>query len=198
MVKPNLFNGFPELFRSREKYLLRLARKVTRHEDLAREAVSAATVKFLGYGYWESAPPHSWLPLLTKIVKTCAADQLRQSRRTLSISDRAGSGDDDDEAPADIDLNGAPDWHRGLQDCADPIEVIHRRRVAQALQNAIDRLSLRQRQALLETHLGGSTRYEVAAQLNIKAESVKTHLKKAVAKLRGQPALRSLMAELSI
>jgi len=195
MVNPKLFNGFPKFFLNQEKYLLGLARRMTRHDEMAQDAVSAAKVKFLEYGYWESKPRDSWLALLTTIVKTCAADEQRHALRVTTSTDFAGSSKGDDEGAAVLDpnLNIEADWHRGLRECVDPVESIHRHRVSRALLSALSCLSPRQFTVLVEQHLFDSKRHEVAALLNIKPETVKTHLKAGVSRLRRQPALRSLM-----
>ncbi|MEO1573377.1 MAG: RNA polymerase sigma factor [Pseudomonadota bacterium] len=151
------------------------ARYALRHEDDALDAVQDAMMR-LAVKYADR-PAEEWPALFYRILE----NRIRDMQRHRTVRGRVLSllpfGRGDDEAPDPI--AEAPD--PGVQ---DPVRLVADDAAMRALYSALNRLPARQREAFVLRQLNGLSVEEAAAAMEVSTGSVKTHLSRAMSKLR--------------
>lgn len=157
-----------------ERRALRIATLAVGDRDEALDIVQDAMIRLVRrYG---DRPHDEWRPLFFRILANRITDQ--QRRRTVRqrvLAWFAPAGDDDEEDP----LANLPD-----PAAARPEELLARAGAMDALEAAVRRLPLRQRQAFLLRSLEGLDVAATALAMGCTEGSVKTHYSRAVHSLR--------------
>lgn len=159
MVMLPVDDDFEEWFRTTLPRARGVAKRISPSvdaDDIAMEAFARALVRWPTVQGIEHRD--AWL---LRVVSNLAIDSVRKAtrrERILAVQRIAGSVPPDDDAAAD--------------------------RLAVAI--AVGRLSRRQREVITLRYLVGLPEAEVAATLGLSANTVKTHLTRALAALRGR------------
>ena len=162
-----------------EKRAFMTARFATSNADEALDLVQDAMLSFVTR--YSGRPEAEWYVLFHRILQSRITDWYRRSsvrnrfRHWFGADDSAG-GEDPLHAIADT---ASP----------DPAESLARRHAAAALESAVRRLPLRQRQAFLLRAWEGFDVAQTASAMGCSEGSVKTHYSRAV------HALRALLEE---
>jgi RNA polymerase sigma-70 factor (ECF subfamily) len=155
-----------------ERRAFRLAELALGSREDALDAVQDAMVKLVRY---RDRPAGEWTPLFWRILRAQLTDRHRRNavrRRVLAIFGR--------DADADDPVAHLPDPH------ADPARHHADRAALQALGVALRALPRRQRECFLLRELQGLDVAQTADAMGCSTGSVKTHLSRALAALRGQ------------
>ncbi len=161
-----------------ERRAWRVAELATRQREDAVDLVQEAMLGFVSrYG---ERPPEEWTPLFWRVLDSRIHDWHRRhvvrSRWTGWLSRLAG----DDEDETDPLLNVADAREPG------PLARLADREAGAALNAALRALPLRQRQAFLLRMWEGLDVAQTALAMRCSEGSVKTHLSRALARLREQ------------
>jgi RNA polymerase sigma-70 factor (ECF subfamily) len=165
-------------FQGIERKAFKIAQAALRHEDDALDAVQDAMLQLVRA--YAGRPAEEWKPLFYRILENRIRDM--QRRRTVRGRVMAwlpiGRGEDDEEPPDPIAQapSAAPDVPARLE----MDEAIG------ALEQAIERLPLRQRQAFLLRNFEDLDVTATALAMGCSEGSVKTHYFRAVQQLRAQ------------
>jgi RNA polymerase sigma-70 factor (ECF subfamily) len=155
----------------------KIAQAALRHEDDALDAVQDAMLQ-LARAY-AARPPEEWKPLFYRILENRIRDM--QRRRTVRGRIMAWlplRGEDDDE---EFDpIAQAPSLE------PQPVRRLELDEAVGALEQALERLPPRQRQAFLLRTLEGLDVADTARAMGCSEGSVKTHYFRAVQALRAQ------------
>lgn len=172
--------GDLEVFlRGVERRAWRIAELATREREDALEIVQEAMLGFVRrYG---AHPPAQWPPLFWRVLDSRVHDWHRRHVVRSRWSAWLGRlGGDEDDASADPLLSIADGREPG------PLARLADREAGQALDAALRALPLRQRQAFLLRMWEGLDVAQTAIAMRCSQGSVKTHLSRALARLRGQ------------
>jgi RNA polymerase sigma-70 factor (ECF subfamily) len=153
-----------------ERRAFRLAELALGSREDALDAVQDAMIRLVRY---RDRPPSDWSPLFWQILRRQLTDRYRRQavrRRVLGFLGR----DADDDAVAHV-----PDPQ------ADPARRHAQGQAWEALGRALRELPRRQRECFLLRELQGLDVAETAAAMGCSTGSVKTHLSRALAALRG-------------
>ncbi len=165
-----------QFLKSVERRALRMAELATGQRDEAMDLVQEAMFGFTRH--YASKPAADWTPLFYRVLDSRLNDwhRRRQVRsRWMSVWTR---NPDDDEAD---EIAQAPDTND-----PGPLLRLAGEQAGQALEVALARLPLRQRQAFLLRVWEGLDVAATAQAMQCSQGSVKTHLSRALASLRGQ------------
>lgn len=159
-----------------ERRAYRMAQIALRHDEDALDAVQDAMLQLARR--YADRPPEQWPPLFYRILENRIRDlQRRRTVRGRVMAWLPWRGDDD----GDIDpVAQAPDPAPG------PIERLDGESMLGALQQALQQLPARQREAFLLRNLEGLDVAQTAAAMGCSDGSVKTHYSRAVHSLREQ------------
>ncbi|HEX5339510.1 MAG TPA: RNA polymerase sigma factor [Gammaproteobacteria bacterium] len=159
-----------------ERRAFRIARITLRDTDDALDAVQEAMLQLARR--YAQRPEEEWTPLFYRILQSRVRDCQRRRRvRNRVMSFFGGQRDEEGDSPDPIET--APD-PRGL----DPADQVAQRAAMQALENALQALPTRQREAFLLRILEGLDVADTARAMGCSEGSVKTHLSRAVHSLR--------------
>ncbi len=157
-----------------ERRALRIAVLSVGDRDDALDIVQDAMFKLVRN--YADRPSEEWRPLFFRILANRITDQQRRRTVRQRLMAWLAPPDDDEEADPMAQL---PDPHPGA-----PAEVLERAEAMAALEVAVGRLPLRQRQAFLLRSLEGLDVAATAAAMGCTEGSVKTHYSRAVHSLR--------------
>jgi RNA polymerase sigma-70 factor (ECF subfamily) len=167
---PRDMDGF---LASVERRAFRVAELALGHREDALDAVQDAMIRLQRYRH---KPPTEWTPLFWSILRRQVTDRHRRNTLRRRFDSWLGRGDEDEGDP----MEALPD--PGL----DPSGEHLRQRRWQALGQALRQLPRRQRECFLLRELQGLSVAEAAAAMGCSEGSVKTHLSRALAALRGR------------
>lgn len=155
----------------------KIAQAALRHEDDALDAVQDAMLQ-LARAY-AARPPGEWKPLFYRILE----NRIRDMQRRRTVRGRVMAwlplrGEDDDEDFDPVAQAPSPE--------PQPVRRLELDEAVGALEQALQRLPGRQRQAFLLRTLEGLDVAETAQAMGCSEGSVKTHYFRAVQALRAQ------------
>jgi RNA polymerase sigma-70 factor (ECF subfamily) len=154
-----------------ERRAFRLAELSLGSRDDALDAVQDAMIRLVRY---RARPPSEWTPLFWRILRRQLTDRHRRQavrRRVFAWLGRDGEAVDATEVVPDPP--------------ADPARRHHESAAFHALGRALRALPRRQRECFLLRELEGLDVAATAAAMGCSTGSVKTHLSRALAALRG-------------
>lgn len=163
-----------EFLKSIERRALRMAELATANRDEALDLVQDAMFGFVRH--YGGKPPADWAPLFYRVLDSRLNDWHRRRRvRGRWLAAWMHPGDDEE-----------PDAIAQAPDANDPGPLLRLAGfdAAQALDAALTRLPLRQRQAFLLRVWEGFDVAATASAMRCSEGSVKTHLSRALAALR--------------
>ncbi|MBS0569107.1 MAG: RNA polymerase sigma factor [Proteobacteria bacterium] len=164
-----------QFLKSVERRALRMAELATCNRDEALDLVQDAMFGFARH--YAAKPAADWAPLFYRVLDSRLNDWHRRRNvrsRWLQVWTRAD--DEDDERD---EIAQAPDTND-----PGPLLRLAGTEAAQALEAALQRLPLRQRQAFLLRVWEGFDVAATASSMRCSEGSVKTHLSRALAALR--------------
>lgn len=157
-----------------EKQAFVIAMTSVHQEDVALDIVQDSMLKMVKY--YLDKPSDQWPPLFFKILYSQITDYHRprgfaRLQRWFGKTDeeRNESSDGVDELPSLI---------------ADPVQSFDDLQINDAIQSALQQLSLKQQQALILRLWQGLSVKETAIAMSVSEGSVKTHLSRAVKEMR--------------
>jgi len=160
-----------------ERKAFRIAQIALRHESDALDVVQDAMMQ-LAHRY-STRPSEEWRPLFYRILENRIRDmQRRRIVRQRVMSLLPWRGEDEDEGPDPIEQ--APDGG------PSPVTQIESQQMMQSLEQALEQLPARQRQAFLLRNIEGLDVAETAAAMKCSQGSVKTHYFRALHALRAK------------
>lgn len=163
-----------EFLASVERRALRMAEFSTRDRQEALDIVQDVMLRFVDK--YATRPADQWPPLFHRILQNRIVDsQRRATVRRRWTSWLPGSDTDDDP------WQQVPD-----RDSSDPYHELAGERAASLLETAVQELPERQRQALMLRVWEGLNVAETAKAMRCSEGSVKTHLSRAMQRLREQ------------
>jgi RNA polymerase sigma-70 factor (ECF subfamily) len=154
-----------------ERRAFRLAELSLGSREDAFDAVQDAMLRLVRY---RARPPEEWTPLFWQILRRELTDRHRRHSVRRRVFAWLGPREDAVDATAFV-----PDPH------ADPARQHTDSAAFQALGRALRALPRRQRECFLLRELQGLDVAETAAAMGCSTGSVKTHLSRALAALRG-------------
>lgn len=163
-----------------QKRAFRMALFAIRNEQAALDVIQEAMIKLCSK---YSAKPVGELPaLFGRIVQNCINDHFRKdkSRSKIDVSYDAMASDDSAGADVADALAHEADASGGAP---SPEELLSRAEVLGSIEEALQSLPERQRQAFLLRHWEGLDTQEAAKAMGVTQGSVKTHLSRATAAL---------------
>jgi len=152
-----------------------MARLATSNADDALDLVQDAMFAFVRS--YSGRPGSEWHVLFHRVLQNRITDWYRRSSVRNRFRHWFGM---DDDAGADDPFQNIAD-----PDAPDPADVVNRRFTAEAVEDAVRKLSLRQRQAFLLRAWEGLDVAQTAQAMGCSEGSVKTHYSRAVHALRG-------------
>ena len=173
-------NRLEQFFREREQRALQMARFSTHNQEDALDQVQDAMMKFVDR--YSGRPEAEWGPLFHRVLQNGLIDW--QRRRSFRDRFRYWLGESEQLEERHVTDSG----HR-RSDQLSPPDQLSNDRLGGAIEGALQALPLRQRQAFLLRNWEGFSVAETALAMGCGEGSVKTHLSRAVAKLRDQLAL---------
>ena len=162
-----------EFLKHVERRGLRMAELATGNRDDALDVVQDAMFGFVRH--YACKPAQEWAPLFFRVLDSRLNDWHRRNRvrnRWTRLFGMAGSAEEDEVARA-------PDPHD-----PGPLRRLAADRAAQALDGALQRLPMRQRQTFLLRVWEGFDVASTARTMRCSEGSVKTHLSRALTALR--------------
>ncbi len=158
--------AFGRLYDTTVQYMFGLALRITRQRELAEEVISDLYLQV-----WQQAGSYSpergkviaWLSVL---CRSRALDTLRRDNSGIR------------QATVGLDAVAEP------QDSYQPLELLQTMQQGSAIHAALKRLTEDQRQLIALAYFRGYTHSELANFLSIPIGTVKTHLRRAMIKLR--------------
>jgi RNA polymerase sigma factor (sigma-70 family) len=161
-----------------ERRAFRIAQMALRSVEDAQDAVQEAMFQLAKR--YSARPSAEWTPLFYKILQSRIRDtQRRRAVRNRVLFFVGGQKDDDDDAMPDP-IASAPDTAG-----RDPSEQVAQADAMVALEQALNRLPGRQREAFMLRILEGLDVEQTAQAMGCSEGSVKTHLSRAMHSLRG-------------
>ena len=165
----SMLNAF---LKSIEKKAFTMARFATRDDDAALDIVQDAMTRLaINYRY---KSPEEWPPLFQRILQNRIKDWYRHEHRFQSVF----------ESMEDWLPGSHPEDTKEHGHDEDPFKHLLREGKVEHMMQHIEALPLKQQQVFLLRHWEGYSTAEVAECLNVKEGSVKTHLSRAMTKLR--------------
>lgn len=162
-------------FLRQERRALQIARFSTRNSDDALDLVQEAMLRFVRR--YSQRDPAEWAPLFHRILQNVMVDW--QRRRGVRDRFRGWLGQATDGTGETDAFAKVPDQVR-----PGPASQLIGDQAGEAINLALQQLPLRQRQAFLLRNWQGMSVAETAAAMGCGEGSVKTHLSRALAKLR--------------
>jgi RNA polymerase sigma-70 factor, ECF subfamily len=160
-----------------ERRAFRIAQMALRSVEDAQDAVQEAMFQLAKR--YSARPSAEWTPLFYKILQSRIRDtQRRRAVRNRVLFFVGGQKDDDDDALPDP-IASAPDTAG-----RDPSEQVAQADAMAALEQALNRLPGRQREAFMLRILEGLDVEQTAQAMGCSEGSVKTHLSRAMHSLR--------------
>jgi RNA polymerase sigma-70 factor (ECF subfamily) len=161
-----------------ERRAFRMAQIALRHEEDALDAVQDAMLQ-LAHRY-AARPPAEWKPLFYRILENRIRDlQRRRSVRNRVMAWLPSRSHGDDAEP--------PDPIEQARDLGpEPVAQIESQQMLRKLEQALNALPARQRQAFTLRNLEGMDVAETASAMGCSEGSVKTHYFRALQALRLQ------------
>ncbi|WP_306536055.1 RNA polymerase sigma factor [Geobacter sp.] len=158
-----------------ERRAFRMARLATYDDDEALDLVQDAMLAFVSR--YTHKPEGEWAPLFHRTLQNRIVDwHRRTSVRNRLRAWFGGRGDDGDD--------GDPLENVADTSSPDPATSLLRRNLGEAIEGAVRRLPLRQRQAFLLRAWEGLDTAQTAFAMGCSEGSVKTHYSRAVHTLR--------------
>jgi RNA polymerase sigma-70 factor (ECF subfamily) len=164
-----------EFLKGVERRALRMAELATGNRDEALDLVQDAMFGFVRH--YAAKPTADWAPLFYRVLDSRLNDWHRRRNvrsRWLAVWTRSDDGDDERD-----EIAQAPDPND-----PGPLLRLAGREAAHALDAALAKLPLRQRQAFLLRVWEGFDVAATASSMRCSEGSVKTHLSRALAALR--------------
>ena len=158
-----------------ERRAFRMARLATSDDDEALDLVQDAMLSFVSR--YSGKPEGEWAPLFHRTLQNRIVDWHRRARIRNRFRDwfgGRGDGDDDGDPMGNVVDNASP----------DPASSLLNRKLGEAIEAAVRRLPLRQRQAFLLRAWEGLDTAQAAFAMGCSEGSVKTHYFRAVHTLR--------------
>jgi len=162
-------------FRQQERHALQIARYSTRNSDDAADLVQEAMLRFVRRYSRRDQP--EWPPLFHRILQNCMVDW--QRRRGVRDRFRGWLGKSDDEPDQEDPFARVEDRQQ-----PGPAESVGGEQIGDVIEQALQQLPLRQRQAFLLRNWQGMSVAETAVAMGCGQGSVKTHLSRALVRLR--------------
>ena len=162
-------------FQQHQRRALQIARFSTRNSEDAADLVQEAMLRFVRR--YAQRDPVEWPPLFHRILQNCMVDW--QRRRGVRDRFRGWLSKTTDESDQ-------PDPFATVADQArpGPAQQLGGDQIGTAINLALAQLPLRQRQAFLLRNWQGMSVAETAVAMGCGQGSVKTHLSRALSKLR--------------
>lgn len=154
-----------------------IAKMAVRDADAALDIVQDVMLQMVKK--YRHKPPAQWPPLFFRILNNRITDHHRK-RGILEKMNRWFGRSTDDEMQNDDVL----DQLDGEQ--AEPDQELHANQLGDILQEHLEKLPLRQQQAVTLRLWQGLNVEETATAMNVSAGSVKTHLHRALQALRSE------------
>ncbi|HEY2628340.1 MAG TPA: sigma-70 family RNA polymerase sigma factor [Usitatibacter sp.] len=157
-------NAFAELYRATSSKLFAVSLRIVRERPLAEEALQDSFVNIWrrssDYAAGKSAP----LTWMAAIVRNRSLDIVRRSRELPDIDDQLA-----------VNL---------VDESAAPARDAEAREQAHTIQQCLEELDAEQRQTIALAFFHGLTHSELASHLRKPLGTVKTHVRRGLAKLR--------------
>lgn len=157
-------NAFADLYRATAPKLFAVSLRIVRERPLAEEALQDSFVNIWrrssDYAAAKSAP----LTWMTAIVRNRSLDIVRRAREVPDV---------DDELATNL-----------ADESASPVRDAAAREQAHAIQHCLEELDPDQRQTIALAFFHGLTHSELASHLRRPLGTVKTHVRRGLAKLR--------------
>ena len=158
-----------------ERRAFRMAELNLGHREDALDAVQDAMLRLVKH--YSDKPPQEWTPLFWGILRRRIVDlQRRRKVRSIVVGWLGGKDEDGDDLPAWEPADTAP----------GPLERLHDTQSYADMAAAVKRLPQRQREAFMLRVLEGLDVAETAQAMGCSEGSVKTHLSRALQRLRDQ------------
>jgi RNA polymerase sigma factor (sigma-70 family) len=171
---------FDDLFRSVWSRAVTTARRIVGPggdpEALAAEALTRAFDRWPSVG--RHPAPDAWV---LRVTINLALDKVRRTPATTSTSAPVASSSSSSGGEAFVDLREGSMTHGLVVDSSDDATAVRL-----ALGAALRALPEKQRHAVALRYLAGCQEDEIAASLGVAPGTVKTHLKRGLAKLRAE------------
>lgn len=168
------YRSLEEFLAAVERRAFRTAMIATRQRDDAFDIVQDAMCKLVQN--YRNRPSSEWGPLFQTILQSRITDYHRRKKfRGMVFGWWDRHGTEDDESP----LDNAEDPAQ-----ANPLNELSAQRAADALEQALQRLPLRQQQAFMLRSWEGFDVATTAKVMGCSEGSVKTHLSRALHALR--------------
>jgi RNA polymerase sigma-70 factor (ECF subfamily) len=162
-------------FRQQERRALQIARFSTRHSGDAADLVQEAMLKFVRS--YSQRSEDQWPPLFHRILQNSMVDW--QRRRGVRDRFRGWLGRPADETDEQDPFAAVADEVQ-----PGPAQMLVGEQAGAAINQALEQLPLRQRQAFLLRNWQGLSVAETAVAMGCGQGSVKTHLSRALIRLR--------------
>jgi RNA polymerase sigma-70 factor (ECF subfamily) len=157
-------NAFAELYRATSSKLFAVSLRIVRERPLAEEALQDSFVNIWrrssDYAAAKSAP----LTWMTAIVRNRSLDIVRRTREEPDV---------DGELGANL-----------VDEAAAPARDVEAKQEAHAIRECLEELDADQRQTITLAYFHGLTHTELASHLRKPLGTVKTHVRRGLAKLR--------------
>ena len=158
-----------------ERRAFRMAELNLGHREDALDAVQDAMLRLVKH--YSDKPPQEWTPLFWGILRRRIVDlQRRRKVRSIVVGWLGGKDEDGEDLPAWEPADTAP----------GPLERLHDTQSYADMAAAVKRLPQRQREAFMLRVLEGLDVAETAQAMGCSEGSVKTHLSRALQRLRDQ------------
>ncbi len=158
-----------------ERRAFRMAEMNLGHREDALDAVQDAMLRLVKH--YSDKPAQEWTPLFWGILRRRIVDlQRRRKVRSIVVGWLGGRDEDGDELPAWEPADTAP----------GPLERLHDSQSYSDMAAAVKLLPQRQREAFMLRVLEGLDVAETAQAMGCSEGSVKTHLSRALQRLRDQ------------
>ncbi len=158
-----------------ERRAFRMAELNLGHREDALDAVQDAMLRLVKH--YSDKPAQEWTPLFWGILRRRIVDlQRRRKVRSIMVGWLGGRDEDGDELPMWEPADNSP----------GPLERLHDAQSYADMAAAVKLLPQRQREAFMLRVLEGLDVAETAQAMGCSEGSVKTHLSRALQRLRGQ------------
>lgn len=159
-----------------ERRAFRMAEMQLRQREDAMDAVQDAMLRLVKH--YRNKPATEWTPLFWGILRRRVIDlQRRRKVRSIVVNWLSGNHDSAGEE--------VPVWEPADQG-PDPLDRLHDTQSYADMAAAVGQLPPRQREAFMFRMLEGLNVAETASAMGCSTGSVKTHLSRAMNRLRGQ------------
>ncbi|WP_199097051.1 RNA polymerase sigma factor [Dyella sp. ASV21] len=156
-----------------ERRAFRMAELNLGHREDALDAVQDAMLRLVKH--YGDKPPQEWTPLFWGILRRRIVDlQRRRKVRSIMVNWLGGRDEDGEELPAWDPADTSP----------GPLERLHDSQSYADMAAAVKKLPQRQREAFMLRVLEGLDVAETAQAMGCSEGSVKTHLSRALQRLR--------------